>query len=79
MLYNAAAWTGIILSLALGSWWPVVILVPIGVFVLPKVLASLSPIVIVSPAQTRRVRRTNLVLLVLFILLILMYGLSSQS
>lgn len=76
VLYNVVAWMGIILGLVLGSWWPVVILCPIALFILPRVLAWLSPLIVVSPEQTLRARRVNLVLLVLFVLLVLGFGLT---
>lgn len=79
VLYNVIFWAGILLGLAFRSWWPVVILCPTGAFLLPKVLAWLSPIMVVSPWQVHRARRANLLFLALFVLLVLFFGLNGQT
>jgi hypothetical protein len=78
-LYNVVFFGGVILGLTMGSWWPVVILCPVGVFVLPRVLASITPLVAVSGEQVRRARRINLLLVVAFLGLVLLFGLISDS
>lgn len=79
LLYNVVFFGGLVLGLALGSWWPVAVLCPMAVFVLPRVLAWVSPVVAVSAEGVRRARRANLLLLAGFILLVLVLGLASQG
>jgi hypothetical protein len=66
VLQNLAVFGGIVASLWLVAWWPVILGGAMGIFGFPLLLAWLSPVVVALPQAVTRARRIRFLFLAAF-------------
>jgi len=75
---HALLFGGALLSLFLWSWWPLLIAVAIDLTAVPAITHWSTPLLVLTPDDVGRTRRTAIVASLVFVLLVVMAGLTDQ-